>query len=73
MLKKALVRIPAYVFYMQGMVTVTIPVPRLGAVDILNESFGFLEDGLIFDDNVIAGLGVRDHELYILRHWCYLS
>lgn len=32
-----------------------------------------LEDGLIFDDDIIAGLGVRDHELHILSRLCYPS
>jgi len=47
------------------MVTMAVP---LDAGDPLNESVGFLEDGLTFDDNVIAGLGVRDNELYILHN-----
>ena len=70
MLKGALVQRFADSFYTQGMVTIAVPVD---AEDILKECVGFLEDGLIFDDDIIAGFGVRDHQLYILRHQCYLS
>jgi len=41
----------------------------LKGIYILKESVGFLEDSLIFDNDIIAGLGVRDHELYILCNY----
>jgi hypothetical protein len=36
------------------------------ATNILDESPGLLEDVLIFDDDVITGLWIRYHKLYVL-------
>jgi hypothetical protein len=37
-----------------------------GKGDVLKEGTGFFEDGLIFNDDVVTGLWVRYHKLYIL-------
>ena len=65
MSKRALVQISAYSLYRERCQRQC----WLEGIYILKESFGFLEDSLIFDNDVIAGLGVRDHELNILRNY----
>jgi len=67
MSKRALVRKSAYSFYRER--CQQQPEYWLEGIYILKESFGFLEDSLIFDNDVIASLGIRNHELYILRKY----
>lgn len=40
---------------------------RLEGANVHKEGLGFFKDGLIFEDDVIAGLGVRDYKLDILH------
>ena len=65
MSKRALVQISAYSLYRE----LCQRQCWLEGIYILKESVGFLEDSLIFDNDIIAGLGVRDHELYILCNY----
>ena len=65
MLKRELVQKSAYSLYRERCQQRC----WLERIYILKEGVGFLEDSLIFDNDVIAGLGVGDHELYILRNY----